>query len=36
MRRDDKAAVRLGGECRDGLLDVARISNSERGQLYSE
>jgi hypothetical protein len=36
MRRDNKAAVGLGGECGDGLLDVARISNSEGGQLYSE
>src|SRR5215468_7571072 len=36
MRRDNKAAVRLGGECGDVLLDVGRIPNSEGGQLYSE
>src|SRR5262249_2846557 len=35
MRRDNKAAVRLGGECGDGLLDVARISNREGEELYS-
>src|SRR5262249_58555372 len=34
MRRDNKAAVRLGGECGDGLLDVARISNREGEELY--
>jgi hypothetical protein len=36
MRRDNKAAVWLGGECGDALLDIGRISNSEGGQLYSE
>src|SRR5262245_149357 len=36
VRRDNKAAVRLGGECGDGLLDVARISNREGEELYSE
>src|SRR5262249_15493382 len=36
MRRDNKAAVRLGGECGDGLLDVARISDREGEELYSE
>jgi len=36
MRRDNKAAVRLGGECGDVLLDVGRVSNREGGLLYSE
>jgi len=36
MRRDNQAAVRLGGECGDVLLDVARIANSKGGQLYSK
>src|SRR5262245_42133500 len=36
MRRDHQAAVSLGGECGDALLDVGRVSNSQRNQLHSE
>jgi hypothetical protein len=36
MRRDNKTAIGLGGECGNALLDVGRIANSEGSQLYCE
>src|SRR5262245_44541681 len=33
---DNQAAMRLACECRDGVLNFARITHVDRGQLHSK